>query len=177
MYRVLVNRNTWEMWWCIDPSRGARQLSSRGTKLHRPSRSYELPMSRRSYKLPMSSRNYKLPMSSRRWIGPALGPVQNRFITRRKFCSQRFVFANLWKNFPFARAICIREIMGELSICSRYCVRVFPVGNLCLFTICLLAKPFKRFALEVVIYEQSEATFNVTDASFRVATCYTYIGV
>jgi hypothetical protein len=41
----------------------------------------------------------------------------------------------------------------------------------------MLVKSFKRFALGIVFCEQNETTFEVTDASFRVATCQAYARV
>jgi hypothetical protein len=69
--------------------------------------------------------------------------------------------ARVIKESFFARKIYVRDDK-ESFLCS-YIPCVFYARQI-----------FKRFALGIVICEQTEVTFEVTDASFAFATCQVY---
>jgi hypothetical protein len=75
------------------------------------------------------------------------------------FLLAKDVLVEAAKSFPLAR----KNYAHELQIGEKY-----------LFTSCVITKPFKRFALEVVICEHNEVTFEVTGASSDFATCQAY---
>jgi hypothetical protein len=62
---------------------------------------------------------------------------------------------------------------GVLDSARVLCPRI-PLGKITSSSSCVFGISFKRSALEFGIDEQNEVTFEMTDASFRVATCRGY---
>jgi hypothetical protein len=91
--------------------------------------------------------------------------------------ARKIVFAKLWTEFPLlaifvlakTREFCVREDVEKLFFCSR-----LVCWNPALSPELRVRERRQRFALGVVIRGQNEVTFEVTETSFRFATCKAY---
>jgi hypothetical protein len=68
------------------------------------------------------------------------------------------------------------RIIKEGFFARKFDARDDKESFLCSYIPCVFyaRQIFKRFAFGIVYYEQNETTFEVTDASFRAATCQAY---